>query len=73
MDLLTTWQRTWAPSLRARFGRSERGANLVEYALLMALIALVCFAAVQFFGNTSSTKMSTIASSVCPPLGGNGC
>ena len=35
-----------------RRGRSdgERGAGLVEYAMLMALIALVVFSAVSFFG-----------------------
>ena len=30
--------------------RSERGASLVEYALLLALIALVCIAAVTALG-----------------------
>jgi Flp pilus assembly pilin Flp len=38
--------------LRARSGDSERGASLVEYALLLALIALVCFSAVVFFGTS---------------------
>lgn len=28
--------------------RSERGASLVEYALLVALIAVACIAAMQF-------------------------
>jgi Flp pilus assembly pilin Flp len=32
----------------------ERGASLIEYALLLALIAVVVFGAVSFFG--SSTK-----------------
>ena len=30
--------------------RDERGASLVEYALLLALIAVVVFSAVSFFG-----------------------
>ena len=30
--------------------RDERGAGLVEYALLLALIAVVVFSAVSFFG-----------------------
>ena len=30
--------------------KSERGASLVEYALLLALIAVVTFSAVSFFG-----------------------
>ena len=33
----------------------ERGASLVEYALLVALIAVVCIAAVGFLGKSSST------------------
>jgi pilus assembly protein Flp/PilA len=31
--------------------RSERGASLVEYALLLALIAVVCIVAVTSLGN----------------------
>ena len=33
-------------------GRSERAASLVEYALLLALIALVCVVAVTQLGTT---------------------
>lgn len=33
---------------------SERGASLVEYALLVALLALVCFAAVDVLGGATS-------------------
>jgi Flp pilus assembly pilin Flp len=44
--------------------RDDAGAGLVEYALLVALIALVCFAAVQFFGGNLSTKYSSVGSSV---------
>ena len=35
--------------------RAERGASLVEYALLLALIAMVCFVAVQYVGTESSS------------------
>lgn len=45
-------------------GSPDTGASLVEYALLVALIALVCFAAVQFFGGNLSTKYSSVSSSV---------
>ena len=37
--------------------RGERGAGLVEYALLVALIAVVCIAAVTFVGTRSSDKV----------------
>ena len=38
----------------------ERGASLVEYALLVALIAIVCIAAVTALGSTTSEKFSEI-------------
>jgi pilus assembly protein Flp/PilA len=42
---------TLSQFLRARLaGRSERGASLVEYALLIALIAAVCLVAVSALG-----------------------
>lgn len=42
----------------------ERGASLVEYALLVALIAVVCLAAVTALGTTASEKFSEIDSSL---------
>jgi pilus assembly protein Flp/PilA len=50
--------------LRARFGRSELGASLVEYALLVALIAVVCIVAVGFIGKKASAKFSSAGSSL---------
>ena len=44
--------------------RSERGAALVEYALLIALIVLVCLVAIQFFGGANSSSISNTASRV---------
>lgn len=45
----------------------ERGASLVEYALLVALIAVVCIGAVTVLGKNSSTKMQGAGESI----GGN--
>ena len=64
MDLVTYWQQHCAPYLRARFGATERGASLVEYALLVALIAVVCIAAVTFLGKAASSKFSTVGSAI---------
>ena len=50
--------------LRARFGSDERGASLVEYALLVALIAVVCIVAITFLGSSASSKFSTVGSAV---------
>ena len=60
--VLTSFEfvRVWA---RARC-RTDRGASLVEYALLVALIALVCIAAVTFLGRDVSSKFSSIGSGV---------
>ena len=53
-----------APYVRARFGRNERGASLVEYLLLVMLIAIVCISAVTWFGSSNSSKLSDIGSRV---------
>jgi pilus assembly protein Flp/PilA len=42
----------------------QKGASLVEYALLVALIAVVCIAAVRIIGTNASTKFSQTASSL---------
>ena len=52
------------PYVRARFGDTERGASLVEYALLVALIAVVCILAVTFLGNRAQSKFSSIGQSI---------
>ena len=62
VDLISYWQRFVAPFIRARFGRTERGASLVEYALLVALIAIVCIVAVTVLGGNASKKFSSDAS-----------
>jgi pilus assembly protein Flp/PilA len=64
VDLIAYWERFCAPFLRARFGNDERGASLVEYALLVALIAVVCIGAVTALGGTASSKFSQIGSAV---------
>ena len=53
-----------ATLLRARFGDSERGASLVEYALLVALIAVVCIAAVTVLGENASSTFDSVGQSI---------
>ena len=43
---------------------AERGASMVEYALLIVLIALIAFAAVAFAGDELSDTYHDIAGSV---------
>ncbi len=64
MDLVAYWQKHCTPYLRAVFGRSERGAALVEYALLLALIAVVCIVALTALGKQASTKFSKVGASI---------
>jgi pilus assembly protein Flp/PilA len=67
MDILTYWQRFCAPYIRARLApiaKSERGASLVEYALLLALIAVVCILAVTFLGGKARDKFNQVGSSL---------
>ena len=48
MDLTRIW--CWAYN---RLHRDEKGANLVEYTLLVALIAVVCIIAISFVGSAA--------------------
>jgi Flp pilus assembly pilin Flp len=41
--------------------RDDRAASLVEYALLVALIALVCIAAVTTFGSKTGSSFRSSA------------
>jgi len=54
----------WLSYLRARLTGDEGGASLVEYALLVALIAVVCILAITFLGSAASSKFSTVGSGV---------
>lgn len=45
-------------------GKKERGASMVEYALLVALIAAISVAGVRLLGNSSSTRFSSAASAI---------
>ena len=53
----------WWSELRSR-AEMEGGATAVEYALMLALIAMVIIAAVTFLGHATSSKFSTIGSGV---------
>ena len=43
---------------------SEEGQDLVEYALLVALLSLFCVAAIGSVANALSTKFSAITTSI---------
>jgi Flp pilus assembly pilin Flp len=53
--------KTW---LQAKFTKDERGANLVEYILLVSLIALAVMAAVLFMGKQLNSSFDNAGSKV---------
>jgi Flp pilus assembly pilin Flp len=59
MDRIRTFW--WASRTR------EDGASMVEYCLLLALIALVCIAGLGLFGGGIGTSLSHSASSIVGP------
>ena len=53
MDIIRRWREA-----RADRPRDERGASLVEYALLVGLIAVVCITALTWFGKNEQKNYS---------------
>jgi pilus assembly protein Flp/PilA len=49
--------------------RDDRGASLVEYVLLTALIAVVCLLAIQFLGTSGSESLDRSGSSIVSAIG----
>jgi pilus assembly protein Flp/PilA len=50
--------------LLKRFVKEEDGATMVEYGLMVALIACVCIAAVTLLGGNLSTMFNAVAGKV---------
>lgn len=47
-----------------RFMKEEEGQGLVEYALIAALIAVVCVAALQTLSTDISTKLTEVGDAI---------
>jgi pilus assembly protein Flp/PilA len=54
---------TFAQRVR-RFFRSEDGPTAVEYAVMLALIVVVCLVAITSVGTQASTTFSNVAGSL---------
>ena len=52
--------RTFSQSIR-RFLESEDGPTAVEYAVMLALIVVVCLTAIQAVGTNASAKFTQVA------------
>lgn len=44
--------------------KTEKGASLVEYALLVALIAIIAIMAIRTLGNTISNQFSSLSNQI---------
>ena len=53
----------WA-AFQSRFQGDEEGASMVEYAFLIALIAIIVIAGALVLGNQLDTKFEEVGSSV---------
>jgi pilus assembly protein Flp/PilA len=49
------------------FLRREDGPTAVEYAVMLALIVVVCIAAITTLGSNANSTFSFVASAVKPP------
>jgi pilus assembly protein Flp/PilA len=47
-----------------RFLKSEDGPTAVEYAIMLALVILVCFVAIQVLGTNTNSAYNTIGKSL---------
>jgi pilus assembly protein Flp/PilA len=48
----------------ANFVKSEDGPTAVEYAVMLALIIVVCIGAIQLIGTNANTQFGTVASTL---------
>ena len=55
-----------------KFLKAEDGPTAVEYAVMLALIIVVCIAAVTTLGSNANSTFSFVGSSIKPPTGATG-
>ncbi len=60
MEFVAYWK-TW---LMSKINHDQKGAALVEYALLLALIAVVCIVAITLLGNSAKDKFTSVANNI---------
>jgi pilus assembly protein Flp/PilA len=49
------------------FLKAEDGPTAVEYAVMLALIVVVCIAAITTLGSNANSTFSFVGSSIAPP------
>lgn len=63
---MAIWQNTLRIWLADR-ARDDRGASMVEYSLLLALIAVVAIAALLFLGHSVNNTLNNVATNMANP------
>lgn len=61
-----TYMRSWLAT-RGWLTRKEEGASLVEYALLVALIAVACILAITALGTSINNLFNYVAGKIVTP------
>lgn len=61
MNLISAWWTYCQTFIRTKI-HDERGASLVEYALLLALIAVLCIGAISLIGSGAKKTLSSAGS-----------
>lgn len=73
LSQLMLWQSAVTGWVRGRVSKSgDEGASLVEYALLLALIAVVAIGALTFLGSTVSKTVSNVGNTIALGSSGGG-
>jgi len=68
LNQIMLWQAMIVGWARDRVsGKDDVGASLVEYALLLALIAVVAIGALTFLGSTVSSTLNNVANAINNP------
>ena len=63
VDLIAYMKNVIAPCVKARIdANSDLGASLVAYALLVALIAVICIVGISVLGTSANKKFSNVGS-----------
>jgi pilus assembly protein Flp/PilA len=61
LEKLADWMKSFA---RLEELRSEEGQALVEYGLILALVAVVCIVALQLLGTNVAAQLTAIATAI---------
>lgn len=61
-----------AAELVVKFLKKEDGPTSVEYAVMLALIVVVCIAAITTLGSNTNSTFSFVGSAIKPPLPSSG-